>query len=166
MMFWPLPEHLLADAFERYTATKNADEVLQLPYWTSSYVHLGAFRITQFDPGQGVTLEANERYFLGRPRIDTVRVSVFNDQNTLLASVLAGTVDLVPGLALREAAGVPLRDAWRSSGAGTGLCADRPHPSPTAAVASDSPVRAGELSNATCVRLSTMPSTATSSRTR
>ena len=118
-MFWPLPRHVLNDAFQQYVATKNADTVLQHPYWTSGYIHLGAFRLTQFDPGQGFSFQAYDRYFLGRAKIDTIHVRIYGDQNTLLAAVMAGAVDLVPELALREATGVPLRDAWRSSGDGT-----------------------------------------------
>lgn len=118
-MFWPLPRHVLNDVFQTYVATKNPDGVLQHPYWSTSYIHLGAFRMTQFDPGQGFSFEAYDRYFLGRPKIDTIHVRIFGDQNTLLASVMAGAIDLVPELALREAAGNPLRDAWRSSGDGT-----------------------------------------------
>src|SRR5205823_14471138 len=31
-MFWPLPQHLLGEAYQRYLATKNPDEVLNSPY--------------------------------------------------------------------------------------------------------------------------------------
>src|SRR5581483_3605856 len=56
--FWPLPEHLLGDAYQRFQSSKNADEVANLPYWTTGFVHLGPFRITTFDPGEGMTLQA------------------------------------------------------------------------------------------------------------
>jgi len=117
--FWPLPRHILNDVHQQYLATRNLDTVLQHPYWTSSYVHLGPFRMTAFDPGQGFTFEAHDRYFLGRPKVDTIQVRIYGDQNTLLAAVLAGAVDIVPELALREATGIPLRDTWRTSGDGT-----------------------------------------------
>ena len=116
--FWPLPRHMLNDVYQQYVTTKNLDVVLQHPYWTSSYIQLGPFRMTQFDPGQGFSFEANDRYFLGRPKIDTIHVRIYGDQNTLLAAVLAGAVDVVPELALREATGIPLRDTWRTSGDG------------------------------------------------
>ena len=118
-MFWPLPRHLLNDVYQQFVATKNADVVLQHPYWNAGYIHLGAYRFTQFDPGQGVTLQAYDKYFLGRPKVDTINVRIYSDQNTLLASVMAGAVDIIPELALREATGNPLRDTWRTSGDGT-----------------------------------------------
>jgi peptide/nickel transport system substrate-binding protein len=33
--FWPLPRHVLEPTFDRFVATGNADEVLQLCFWTS-----------------------------------------------------------------------------------------------------------------------------------
>jgi peptide/nickel transport system substrate-binding protein len=117
--FWPLPRHILNDVYQQYVATKNVDTVLQHPYWTSGYVHLGPFRMTSFDPGQGFSFQAHDRYFLGRPKIDTIQVRIYGDQNTLLAAVYAGAVDVVPELALREATGIPLRDTWRTTGDGT-----------------------------------------------
>ncbi len=56
--FWPQPRHLLQEAYDRYVATGNSDEVVHLPYWTSGYVNLGPFRVTDFDPGEGVTYQA------------------------------------------------------------------------------------------------------------
>ena len=93
-LFWPQPQHLLGDAFERYQTSKNSDDILNLPYWTSEYVHLGPFRLTSFDAAEGLTFQAYDQYFLGRPKLDTVYVRLFGDQNGLFANLLAGTVDL------------------------------------------------------------------------
>jgi len=111
-MFWPLPQHLLGDAYQRFLATKNPDEVINSPYWTAGYVHLGPFRLTQFDPGNELVFQAYDGYFLGPPRIGTVRVRIFNDENTLFANLVSGTVDLSPDLAL------PMRAAHSSSACG------------------------------------------------
>jgi peptide/nickel transport system substrate-binding protein len=111
--FWPLPRHILQPAFDRFIATKNAEEVLNLPYWTSEYVHLGAFRLTRFDPGEGMSFEAYDRYFLGRPKIDTIRVRIFGDENTLVTNLLAGTADMAPEFAVRAEAGPQLKRQWQ-----------------------------------------------------
>ena len=124
LMFWPLPRHLLQDAYSRYTASGNTDEILKDPYWTTGYVNTGAFRLTQFDPGAGMDFQAYDGYFLGRPKIDVIRVRIFNDDATLLANVLAGAVDLTPELALRQATGVPLLNSWKGNGEGTVFVAD------------------------------------------
>lgn len=118
-MFWPLPQHLLGETYQRYVATKNAEEVLNSPYWTSGYVHLGPFRLTQFDPGNELVFQAYDGYFLGPPRIGTIRVRIFSDETTLFSNIVAGTVDLSPDLALRDAAGPQLKRMWEASGEGT-----------------------------------------------
>ncbi len=116
--FWPQPQHLLGEAYERYLVSKNADDVANLPYWTSQYVHLGPFRLTAFDPGEGSTYEAYDAYFLGRPKVDVVRIRTFADENTLYSNLLAGTVDMVADTALNTDLGYLLQKQWESSGAG------------------------------------------------
>jgi peptide/nickel transport system substrate-binding protein len=118
-LLWPLPQHLLGEAYQRFLTTKNPDEVLNSPYWTSGYVHLGPFRLTQFDPGNELIFQAYDGYFLGPPRIGTIRVRIFSDETTLFSNLVAGTVDLSPDLALRDAAGPQLKRMWDASGDGT-----------------------------------------------
>jgi peptide/nickel transport system substrate-binding protein len=110
--FWPLPRHILEALLERYLTTKNAEEILQHPYWTSEYIHLGPFRLARFDPGEGMSYEAYDRYFLGRPKIDTIRVRIFGDENTLITNLLAGTADIAPEFAVRADAGAQLKKVW------------------------------------------------------
>ena len=117
--FWPHPKHLVGPAFESYQVSKNADDVINLPYWSSEYVHLGPFRVTSFDPGEGLVLQAYDRYFLGRPKVDTVRLRSFNDQNTLFSNLLAGSVDIFPDIALSAELGYQLKGIWEGNGQGT-----------------------------------------------
>src|SRR5438309_428461 len=76
-LFWPLPRHLLEPAYPAFLTTKNPDEVLNSSYWTSGYVHLGPFRLTAFDPGNELTFQAYDGYFLGKPRVGTIHVRIF-----------------------------------------------------------------------------------------
>jgi peptide/nickel transport system substrate-binding protein len=117
--FWPQPQHILGPVYERYLASKNPDDVVNHPYWTSEYVHLGPFRLASFDPAGTITFQAYENYFLGRPKLDTVRVRVFTDLNTLYTNLLAGTVDLVPETVMEPELGFQLMDQWARSGDGT-----------------------------------------------
>lgn len=119
LMFWPLPQHLLSEAYGRYQATKNLDEILKEPFWTSGFVSVGAFRLTSFDPGAGLDFQAYENYYLGKPKVDIIHVKIFNDDTTLQTNILAGAVDITPELALRQATGVPLENQWKSNGQGT-----------------------------------------------
>lgn len=117
--FWPHPHHLLEAAFNRYRSTANADEVISIPYWTSDYVNLGPFRVTAFDPGEGVTFQVYPGFFLGRPKVDTIHVRPFRDENALFANLLAGSIDLFPELALHPELAAELKGRWDQSGDGT-----------------------------------------------
>lgn len=120
-VFWPQPQHLLAAAYERYLATKNPDDVIHLPYWTSEYVHLGPFRLISFDPADTIVFQAYEGYFLGRPKVDTIRVRTFSDLNALYSNLLVGTVDVLLETTLEPELGFQLMDRWQSTGEGTVL---------------------------------------------
>ncbi len=124
LMFWPMPEHLLMDAWARYSESKNADDILRDPYWTSGYINSGAFRISEFNPGTGMEFQAYDGYYLGRPKIDQIHIRIFNDDSTLMSNILAGAVDLTPELALRQGVGVPLRDRWKTTGEGDVVVTD------------------------------------------
>src|SRR4030095_1145264 len=92
---------------------------LGLPYWTQEYVHLGPFRLTRLDPGEGITFEAYDRYFLGRPKVDVIRVRSFGEKSVLYTNLLAGAVDLFPNVAIASNLGFQLDALWRTSGEGT-----------------------------------------------
>jgi peptide/nickel transport system substrate-binding protein len=117
-VYWPLPKHLLGEAYERFLATGNPEEVLNSSYWNMDYIHLGPFRLTEFDPGAGMTFRAYDGYFLGRPRVDIVRVRIFGHENDLFANLLAGAVDLATDNTLRDESGAQLKRMWEASGEG------------------------------------------------
>jgi peptide/nickel transport system substrate-binding protein len=113
----PVPRHLLEASY------REAKEAFLLqPYWSTAYVGLGPFRITRWDRGSTMELAAFDRYFLGQPKIDTVRVQFVPDANTMMASLHAGAVQSVlpPGGPTPEP-GLLLKQAWEASGYGTVL---------------------------------------------
>ena len=61
---------------------------MNLPYWTTEYVHAGPFKLTQFVPGTELVLDAYDGYSLGRPKVDRIVVKQFGDENAAYASVL------------------------------------------------------------------------------
>jgi peptide/nickel transport system substrate-binding protein len=117
--FWPLPRHILGEAFDRYQETKNLDDLVAHRYWTSEYVHLGPFRLTSFDPDQRISFEAFGNYFLGRPKIDVIHLQIISAQNTLLSNLLAGSVQIAPASSLVAQAGAEAKRLWDASGQGT-----------------------------------------------
>ncbi len=117
--FWPLPRHLLESTYERYVETRDPGDVLNAPYWTMGYTHLGPFRLVQFDPGESLTFEAFDGYFLGRPKLDVIRVRLYGDINAVVANLLGGSVQLVPSTVLRNETALQLKERWDESGDGT-----------------------------------------------
>src|SRR5207253_5782163 len=66
---------------------------LSLPYWREEYVGVGPFRLREWVPGSHLTLTANEQYVLGRPKLDEIEVRFITDFNTVIANLLAESVD-------------------------------------------------------------------------
>lgn len=108
---YPLPRHLLEEAFQ---GSKEA--FLNLPSWSSGYIHTGPFRVREFAQGEGVTLEKFDEYFLGRPKLDRIIIRFIGDNNAIVAGLLAGTVDVAGELPTEMA--VRLADQWRQSSGG------------------------------------------------
>jgi peptide/nickel transport system substrate-binding protein len=60
-------------------------------------VGAGPFKVRGYEQGIRVSLQAHDRYVLGRPRIDEIEVRIIPDQNTLVANILAGEVTTTIG---------------------------------------------------------------------
>jgi peptide/nickel transport system substrate-binding protein len=103
----PLPRHLLERAYEEDKAGFT-----QLPYWSLEFIGTGPYRVREWAKGSHIMLEANESYALGRPRISEVQIRFIADQNTLIANVLAGAVELVVGRNLSLDQAMQVRQQW------------------------------------------------------
>jgi len=79
---FPLPKHLLEDPYN-----EDKPNVLQHPYWTTDYVGAGPFKLREFARGSHLILEANDRYLLGKPKIDEIEIRFIPDSNTLVANI-------------------------------------------------------------------------------
>src|SRR5207249_317128 len=112
-------EHLLGAAF-----VGEREAFLNLPYWTTEYVGLGPFRVTDFGLGENLVLDRFDDYFLGRPRVDRILVRIIPDLNTLLTNLEAGAIDVATESTVGADAGALLRDQWSKTGGGTVL--DKP----------------------------------------
>jgi peptide/nickel transport system substrate-binding protein len=103
----PLPRHLLEQEY-----TDNKRNVLFHPYWGNDFVGTGAFRLREFVRGSHIVLEANDGYVLGRPKVDEIDIRLIPDPNTVVANVLAGSVELSIGRNVSLEQAVQLRDTW------------------------------------------------------
>lgn len=105
----PLPKHLLEKPY-----LDDKPRFKELPYWSQEFVGLGPFKLRDFVLSSHFILDANDRYALGRPKIDTVEVRIITDRNTVITNVLAGAIDLTmgySGISLDQ--GIQARDQWR-----------------------------------------------------
>jgi peptide/nickel transport system substrate-binding protein len=115
----PLPRHLLEEPFAEYAQLGSRDSFMGRSFWTTDYVGAGPYRLTRWDPGSSLEGEGFAGHILGRPRIDRVIVRVFNDENAVLATVLAGDqLDYTAQLTLRFEHIPTLRREWEAAGKG------------------------------------------------
>jgi peptide/nickel transport system substrate-binding protein len=112
---WPHPRHILEEPYR----TRDRQAFINLPYWTSDYIHLGPFRLSQFSAGESLTFQAYDGYFLGRPKIDRVIIRTYNDETALYAATIAGAVDMLMDNSLGPDLGLALKEEWDRSGQGT-----------------------------------------------
>lgn len=112
---WPHPRHVLEQPYRALAR----EAFINLPYWTSEYLHLGPFRLTAFRAGETLEFAAYEAYFLGRPKVDRVIVRIFNDETSLYAATLADAIDILMDNSLSSDLGLKLKEDWDRSGKGT-----------------------------------------------
>jgi len=104
----PLPEHLLERAY-----ADNKVGFTQHPYFSQEFIGTGGYRVREWAKSSHLVLEATDHYPLGRPRIDEIEVRFILDANTLLANVLAGTIDVTLGRRLSLEQGLQVQEQWR-----------------------------------------------------
>jgi peptide/nickel transport system substrate-binding protein len=103
------PAHVLEP-----THQQNKELLPTLTYWNEDYVGAGPFHVRQWVAGSHVLLEANDRFVLGRPRIDEIEVRFIPDTNALAVNILAGGVDVVLGRNLSLKQAIPLKEQWKA----------------------------------------------------
>jgi peptide/nickel transport system substrate-binding protein len=112
--YWVFPKHLLAEAFQ---GDKQA--FMAQPYFTTEYVHLGPFRLVDFQAGVQQVFRRVDSYFLGRPKVETIVIKNVRDPNALFANLKAGAVDVVGERTLSGDLFLQLREEWTQTGEGT-----------------------------------------------
>lgn len=104
----PHPQHILAGPLQQGIPEAFAS----LPHWTTEYVGLGPYRLERWEQGAFIEGSAFERYALGRPRIDRVRLTWSGDPNVALTGLLSGQVQMVADTAVQFQQAATLRRQW------------------------------------------------------
>ena len=112
----PLPRHLLESLY-----LQDKDAFGRLPYWNQAYVGTGPFKVRTWELGSHIVLSAFDDYVLGRPKIDEILVRVIQDQNALVANILAGEVELTLGKTLSVEQALRVHERWQEGRVENGL---------------------------------------------
>ncbi len=103
-----MPKHLL----ER-TYTESKEDLLNLPFWTDDFVGNGPFKMTEWVRGSHIIVKANDRYAVGKPKLDEILVRFVLDPSTLVTNILAGSVDLSMSRGISLEQSLQIRNQWR-----------------------------------------------------
>jgi peptide/nickel transport system substrate-binding protein len=104
----PVAKHLLETAYN-----EDKERFIDHPYWSTEFVGAGPYKLKEWVRGSHLIVEANDRYYAGRPKIDEIRVKFIPDPNTLAANILAGEVDLTLGGRISTEWALGFRDQWK-----------------------------------------------------
>src|SRR5205814_1538742 len=75
----PIASHIMEPVYQKSKST-----FAKHPYWSDEFVGTGPFRIGEWVRGSHVRLSANDRYILGRPKLDEIEMRFIPDDNTLI----------------------------------------------------------------------------------
>jgi peptide/nickel transport system substrate-binding protein len=107
----PLPRHLLGATF-----TLEKDAFVNNAYWSTGFVGLGPFKLTNWVAGSHLELARFDQYYRGPARLDGMVVRFITDPNTQLANMLSEEIDvLIPGSHDVEAAN-NVKQRWAGTG--------------------------------------------------
>jgi peptide/nickel transport system substrate-binding protein len=107
----PFPRHLMEEA---YRADKET--FLNSSRFGNEFVGLGPYRLMKWEPSSHMEMERFDRYFLGRPPLDKVVMRFVFDQNTLIANMLAGVIDLAIPPSVDLDGAVEVKQRWEGTG--------------------------------------------------
>jgi peptide/nickel transport system substrate-binding protein len=107
----PIPKHIMEQAYRTQKST-----FLEQSFWGRDWVGTGPFKIKEWSLGSQLVVTAFDQYVLGRPKLDEIEVRYFSDDQTLLANVLAGTIDVVIGRGITGPAAAQTVASWGGAG--------------------------------------------------
>jgi peptide/nickel transport system substrate-binding protein len=107
----PLARHLLEAP---YQADKTS--FLNSTLFGSDFIGLGAYRLKHWELGSQMEFARFDDYYLGRPPLDSITVRFMNDPRTMVAAILAESVDLVLPQGVDISAAEEVQQRWEGTG--------------------------------------------------
>jgi len=106
--FGALPRHVLQQSYQQ----DPYDVFANHPFWTDEYIGLGPYRLQRWDRGQEIDAVAFDKFVMGRPKIDRLRILITNDANAAVAQLLSGEADITLDYVLQYPDGAVLQQQW------------------------------------------------------
>jgi len=116
----PLPQHVLGAALDQVVAG-DRDTFMNHPFWSTQYVGVGPYRVQGRQAGSSIDAVAFDGYALGSPKIRRIQLRFSDDQNVVVASMLAGEAQVATDSSLGNAGAATLEQEWARTGAGAVL---------------------------------------------
>lgn len=107
----PMPKHLLEELY----LAGDKDSFVNSPRFTTEFIGLGAYRLTNWERGSQLELTRFDDYFLGRPPLDKVIARIIPDASAMTANILAEAVDLVLPPSIETDAAFDLKRRWEGT---------------------------------------------------
>jgi peptide/nickel transport system substrate-binding protein len=104
----PLPKHILEEPYN-----ENKVAVPDHPYWGQQFVGTGPYKLRELVSGSHLVLDANDRFVLGRPKIDVFEVKFAPDANVLITNILSNAAEMTMGARLSIDQALQIQDGWR-----------------------------------------------------
>jgi len=107
----PLPRHLMEPLF-----TTDKDAFLNSALFREEFVGTGAYRLVSWNQGSSMEFAPFDDYYLGPPPLGKVVVQIVPDINAMVASIMAGSVDVIQGVELSMQTALEVQDRWQGTG--------------------------------------------------
>jgi peptide/nickel transport system substrate-binding protein len=107
----PQPRHYLE---ELYRTDKEA--FVNSPKFREEYLGIGPYRMTSWERGIQMEMARFDGYWRGRPPLDRIVIRFINDPNTLVANILASSIDLNVPPGITGDAMFEVQNRWQGTG--------------------------------------------------
>jgi peptide/nickel transport system substrate-binding protein len=107
----PMPRHLLEEAYR-----SDKPNFANNPKLGAEFIGLGPYRLVSWQGGVQMDFVRFDDYYLGRPPLDRVVVRFLADANTMVANILAGTVDVLLPIGVDLEAALEVKRRWEGTG--------------------------------------------------
>jgi peptide/nickel transport system substrate-binding protein len=107
----PFASHIIGPLY-----ASDKERLNNSPYWLTEFVGVGPFRLVEWQEGSHFTLRAYDGFYRGRAKVDTLTFRFIPNEQTVVANMLAGSVDGIVGATLSFSQIMAVRDEWERSG--------------------------------------------------